>query len=161
MGISEMVKNNASKVRVLAVASEGGHWVQLLCLRPFINKYKSYFCSTNSDLAGAVDCVRYFSVNDVSRGNLLALPLTIVKALAILIYVRPQLIVSTGALPGVIFIVLGKLILRSKTVWVDSIANGSSISASGRLAKKFSDIWVSQWEDVAKENGADYFGAVI
>lgn len=156
-----MVKNNASKVKVLAVASEGGHWVQLLCLRPFINKYKSYFCSTNSDLVDAVDCVRYFSVNDVSRDNLLALPLTIVKALVILIYVRPQLIVSTGALPGVIFIVLGKLVLRSKTVWVDSIANGSSISASGRLAKKFSDIWVSQWEDLAKENEADYFGSVI
>ena len=95
---------------MLVVASEGGHWDTLLCLRPFINKYKSYFCSTNSDLSSSVECVRYFSVNDVSRDNLLVLPLTVLKSLAILIYVRPQLIVSTGALPGVVFIVLGKLV---------------------------------------------------
>jgi len=155
------VKFNVRKKKVIAVASDGGHWVQLLCLMPFLNKYETVFCSTNPSLSSAFDKKKYFTVTDVSRDSLFILPITVIKALLVLLYIRPQLIVSTGALPGVVFIVLGKVLFGSKTIWVDSIANGNTISVSGRLARKFSDIWVSQWEDLAKESGAEYLGQVI
>ena len=77
----------------------------------------------------------------------------------ILVY-RPDVVITTGSLPGVIALAIGKL-LRAKTIWVDSVANAEELSMSGGQARRFADLWVSQWEHVAKASGAVYLGSVL
>ena len=73
---------------------------------------------------------------------------------------RPDVVVSTGAAPGFLALRLGKL-LRARTIWVDSIANAEELSLSGRRIGPHADLWLTQWEPLARPEGPLYRGAVL
>ena len=73
---------------------------------------------------------------------------------------KPDVVISTGALPGVIAIAVGRA-MGSRTIWVDSVANAEEMSMSGNLARRFAHLWMTQWEHVAAANGAEYAGSVL
>jgi hypothetical protein len=51
----------------------------------------------------------------------------------------------TGSAPGVMGLALAKLLFRCKTMWIDTIANCEEMSDSGRRARDFADVWLTQW----------------
>ncbi|WP_299235919.1 hypothetical protein [uncultured Halomonas sp.] len=61
---------------------------------------------------------------------------------------QPDLVISTGAAPGLLVLFAGFL-LGKKTLWVDSIANCRRLSLSGRAAKLFATRVLTQWPDLA------------
>jgi hypothetical protein len=73
---------------------------------------------------------------------------------------RPDLVLTTGALPGLIAIYLGKR-FRARTMWIDSVANAEEMSLAGQNAGRHADEWLAQWPDVAAFAGARYEGSVI
>ena len=83
-----------------------------------------------------------------------------VKVLWVIIRLRPNIIISTGAAPGFFALVFGKL-FGAKTIWVDSIANVEQLSVSGQKVKRFADLWLTQWKHLAKPNGPYYKGGVL
>ncbi len=83
-----------------------------------------------------------------------------VALLALLLRIRPDVVISTGALPGVIAIVIARR-LGAQTVWVDSIANAEEPSMAGGKAKSHAVLWLSQWPDVAAREGGHYAGSVL
>jgi hypothetical protein len=75
---------------------------------------------------------------------------------------RPNIVVTTGAAPGVVAIFLAKTFFGSKTIWIDSIANSEKVSLSARLVAKRANLRLTQWEDLSDpETGLKFFGAVI
>lgn len=66
------------------------------------------------------------------------------KILGILIKERPETIISTGAAPGLLTIILGKLI-GIKSIWIDSVANVQTMSACGKLTRIFTNHVYTQW----------------
>jgi len=72
------------------------------------------------------------------------------EILLILLKIRPNIIISTGAAPGFFALKLGKL-LGAKTIWVDSIANAEELSLSGAKVKSSADLWLTQWEHLSGE----------
>jgi UDP-N-acetylglucosamine:LPS N-acetylglucosamine transferase len=150
-------KNKETKL--LAVASFGGHWVQLLRLKPLLNKYDTTYVSCFYNQAKDL---RYMKTIDVNAdSNKIKLFFALVCNLFILIKVRPQVIISTGALPGLIILIMGKKLFRAKTIWIDSIANGDELSKSGVMAQKFSDIYLTQWSHLEKPDGPSFLGSVL
>ncbi len=107
-----------------------------------------------------VEGERYIVIKDAAAESKLRLAMTFLQALVIVLRVRPHVVISTGAAPGFALIFWGHL-LGAQTVWIDSIANAEEMSRSGRLAKRFATLWLSQWEDVANQVGAEYMGKVI
>ena len=69
-------------------------------------------------------------------------------------------IVSTGAAPGLIALIVGRMTGR-RTIWIDSIANPERLSLCGRFAGRFADLWLTQWEHLAKPGGPTFSGAVL
>jgi len=63
---------------------------------------------------------------------------------------KPDAIITTGAAPGLMCLLAGK-ILGKKTIWIDSIANVQHLSASGRIAAKFATRVYTQWKDLATD----------
>lgn len=146
--------------RVLAIASGGGHWVQLMRLAPAFDGLDVTFVSRDPSSAADVPGRPYFTIGDASRHQRLAFALVICQALWLLIRVRPAVIVTTGAAPGLVALALGKTLFRAKTVWIDSIANVEKLSGSGMLAARFADLRLTQWPDLA-EGGVEHWGAVL
>jgi len=152
-------KENSTMKKVLAVASGGGHWVQLLRLRSAFEGNDIRFMTTNKEYKKDVEAPLYV-VSDANIWEKLKLVRMFIEVAFVMIKFRPDIVITTGAAPGFAAIMFGKL-LGSKTLWLDSIANAEEISNSGKKAKLFADSWLTQWVHLAKENGPKFKGKVI
>ena len=145
--------------RVLAVASAGGHFQQLMMLRPAFAHHEAHFLTTLPGLAERFG-EQAAIVPDCNRNERLAMARSLLAVRRAVRAVRPSVVISTGALPGVFALVWGRR-LGARTIWVDSVANAEEMSASGRLARRWSDLWLTQWEAVAEACGADHAGSIL
>lgn len=149
------------KIKVLALSSGGGHWVQLLRLRPSFTNCNVVFATSREGYSSSLGPGAEFRlIPDANRWNKLGL-LRVFFAICRLIWrVRPDVVISTGAAPGYFAIRIGKL-LGARTIWVDSIANSEELSLSGLKAGPNSSLWLTQWEHLAKPGGPHYRGNVL
>ncbi len=149
--------------RVMLVASGGGHWVELMRLTPAVEDCSLAFVTVQRDYeyqTRRFDGSRYYVVFDVTRWNKIRWIQTVVQLMVILVRERPDVILSTGALPGFFALRLGKL-FGARTVWVDSIANVEELSKSGQKIGPHATLWLTQWPHLAKEGGPECKGAVL
>lgn len=134
--------------------------MQLQRLRPAFDGFDVAYVSMFESYATLVPGSRYHVVPDASRFNLAGFLSVLRRALVIMARERPHAIVTTGSAPMLVFLLLGRL-MGSRTLWIDSIANSERMSSSGRLARKIAHKTVSQWPEVARAEGVDYWGAVL
>lgn len=153
-------RTNRTKT-VLAIASGGGHWVQLLRLRPAFAGCHVIFATTKSSYECDVDKDDEFRVvPDCNRWDKWKLIKGAFSILKLIVTEQPDVVISTGAAPGFLAIRIAKFIGK-KTIWVDSIANAEELSLSGQKAKSYCDVWITQWEHLAAVNGPNFYGNVI
>ncbi len=146
--------------RVLAIASGGGHWQQLMLLRPAFEGCDVLYLTTLPGLPEAFGAAPARIVPDCNRDRPLQAARSLAAIAAQVARHRPHVVISTGALPGVIALGLGRA-ARARTIWVDSVANAEEMSMSGKLARRVADLWMSQWPEVAAAVGAEHAGAVL
>lgn len=150
-----------SRPRVLAVASGGGHWIQLQRLRPAFEGCDIAFASVFPDYGEDVAGHRFHLLPDATRRDVWKLPLLAFRAAALLLRERPDVVITTGALPGLVTLTVARVLTGAKTMWVDSIANAERLSTSGRQARKVAHMTLSQWPEVAAREGVECWGAVL
>ncbi|BAV09125.1 Oligosaccharide biosynthesis protein Alg14 like [Filimonas lacunae] len=147
-------------MKLLVIASAGGHWVQLQRLLPAFEQYDISFMSTNGKLRDTIGERPFFLIRDANRWNKWKLIKSFVEVFYIVTKLRPDAIVTTGAAPGLMGIIAGRF-WGCKTVWVDSIANVEKLSMSGKIARRFADRVYTQWPHLAAENLIYYNGNVL
>lgn len=162
MNETEQAPSAAGGVRhkVLAISSRGGHWIQLLRLRPAFEGLEVVFVTTDPEYRSMVADAPFYVVQEATRHQKLRMLKMLLQLCWILLRERPTAIVTTGAAPGYFAIRVGKL-LRAKTLWIDSIANAEELSLSGQLALSHAHVLLTQWNHLAAPGGAEYQGAVI
>ena len=148
------------KPRVLAVSSGGGHWVQLLRMRPAFADREVAYVTVQAAYAEEVPEARLYVVPDATRWDRLAMVHMILKLLLIILRERPAVVISTGAAPGYFAIRMARL-LGARTVWLDSIANVEELSMAGRMVGPYADLWLTQWPELATDQGPRYIGSVL
>jgi len=148
------------KIKVVALSSGGGHWVQLLRLRPAFANCDVLFATVKEGYRTDVNGARFAIIPDANRWNKIGLIKTIVGIFRLLWRERPDVVISTGAAPGYFAIRLGNL-FGARTIWVDSVANVEELSMSGRKAGPHADLWLTQWAHLAQEKGPAYRGSVL
>ncbi len=148
------------KKRILAVASGGGHWEQLQLLRDAFDGCDVTYLTTIKGLGERAGLTNVSVVPDCNRNRPVHAAWAVVRITLEIVRLRPDVVISTGALPGLIAIAIGRM-LGARTVWIDSIANAEVFSMSGARAHKHADLWLSQWQSVASANGAEYAGSVL
>ncbi len=150
----------ARRGRILAIASGGGHWVELMRLRPAFEGLDVVYATVQADYRRDVGEAPFFTVPDATRWNKLGLLWLVLRIAVLLLRVRPRYVLTTGAAPGYFALRLGRL-LGARTCWLDSIANVDELSLSGRMAGKHADLWLTQWPHLAAEKGPHCHGAVL
>ena len=150
----------SSPVRILAVASGGGHWVQLLRLRPAFEGARVTYVTVRRSYASDVPGEDLRVVPDATRWNKIKLLAMAVRILWMVATIRPDVIISTGAAPGYFAIRFGRW-FGARTCWVDSIANAEELSLSGRKIRSHATKVLSQWPDVAAAEGVEHAGSVL
>ena len=147
-------------MKVLAVASAGGHWIQLLRLRPAFEGAEVVYVTTQEPVAHAINASRCHLVIDANFNRKVRLAFMSLQVLSVLLRERPDVVISTGAAPGFAAVVLGKM-LGARTIWVDSIANAEELSLAGQRVARWADHWLTQWPELAADDGPYYKGAVL
>lgn len=146
--------------RVLAVSSSGGHWAQLMLLRPALDGCDVTWACTQAGAGEPWGLAGVATIPDCNRNTPGALIRQAWLSWRLLRRSRAQAIVSTGALPGLVFIVLGRLTGR-RTVWVESMANSEELSQSGRWASRIAHACFVQWEALEAPGRTRFAGAVL
>ena len=137
------------KLKVFAVASIGGHWVQLLRIAKALEKeFDVVYMSTHEKCATMVEGRVYYSMNDFSRWDFYKMFPELLHYIYIICKEKPSIVITTGAAPGLVCLFAAK-ICGIRTVWIDSIANVEHISFSGRIASKFASRIYTQWPSLA------------
>jgi UDP-N-acetylglucosamine:LPS N-acetylglucosamine transferase len=153
-------QEGAKPSRILAVASSGGHWVQLRRIMPAFEESDVAYVTVLESYRSEVPDNRFYSVSDATRWSKLGLIVLALQLAWIIAKEKPSVIVSTGAAPGYFAIVLGRL-YGAKTIWIDSMANIENLSMSGARVGRYADLWLTQWPHLAKSEGPHYAGGVL
>ena len=146
--------------RVLAVASGGGHWIQLMRLRPAMEDHDMCFVCTSKSAQKSVPGARFHTVLDANRNTVFKMAWSMLQMFWIVLRFRPQVVITTGAAAGYWACRFGRM-FGARTLWIDSVANAEELSMSGRKAGKIVDEWLTQWEHLANETGPRFRGSVL
>lgn len=147
-------------VKVLAVASGGGHWDQLMMLRDAFNGHEMAYATTDLDQARARQIDGAHLLPDCNLRRPLESFWCLLCSVRLLLRLRPERVITTGAAPGLFCLLAGRL-MGSRTLWIDSVANAERLSLSGRMALKISHKCLTQWENLESDAGPFYAGSVL
>jgi UDP-N-acetylglucosamine:LPS N-acetylglucosamine transferase len=136
--------------KVLAVASVGGHWIQLLRLKPAFEGMDLSFMTTKESFNEMVPDYKFYTIKDANRNNKINLIITFFDIFIKISKIKPNIIITTGAAPGLMSIIAGRF-FGIKTIWVDSIANVEELSMSGKIATRIANRVYTQWEDLSND----------
>jgi hypothetical protein len=134
--------------------------VQLRRLSPAFEGFETIWATVDAEHRHELADAPFYLVPDATRWSGLRLVGCALRVLWLLIRVRPNVVVTTGAAPGFFAVVFGKL-LGVRTAWIDSIANADELSGSGARVGRFADLWLTQWPHLARPEGPRYEGAVL
>ena len=146
--------------KVLAVASIGGHWIQLLRISKGLEGTCDLaFASTHDKCAKMVERHTFNKLIEFSRWDWYKLFPAFFNDISIVRKEKPDVVITTGAAPGLI-VLFAAFLMGKKTIWVDSIANVNHLSLCGRVAKMFATRCYTQWEELGG-SGIEFSGNVI
>lgn len=130
-----------------------------MLLRPAFDGQDMVFATNNRELADREGLTRVHILPDANRDVPIQALRCMVASARLIWRVRPRMLVTTGALPGLFCLVFARL-LGARTVWIDSIANSDRPSLSGICAIPFATQWFTQWQHLATPRRR-YEGALL
>lgn len=142
--------------KVLFISSTGGHLTEMLELRELFKKYDYHIITekTKSNLnlrkefGKKIDFLIY-GTKDHKYSYPFKLLGNCFKSLYYYIKIRPKFIITTGAHTAGPMCCIGKL-FRSKIIFIESMANVSTKTVTGRIIYHFADLFIVQWESMLK-----------
>jgi UDP-N-acetylglucosamine:LPS N-acetylglucosamine transferase len=148
------------RAAIMAVASKGGHWEQLLILSEGFRSQDIIFVTTDESLLSQAQIKCGAVVSDCNRNQIFRSIKCVSQCMSLVLRTRPKIVISTGAAPGLLCLIMGRII-GAETIWVDSFANVERLSMSGKFAKHIASNWLTQWEHLSTPQGPSYVGQLL
>lgn len=147
-----------SALRVIGVSSPGSRWAELNAIvralgssEPILVQASSRFDAQTTQIA---------RVSDFSIFSIWKLPVCAWQLFWLMARHRPQMVISTGAAPGVLALAIGRL-WGARCVWVESLTSTENMSLSGSMAGWFAHLWLTQWPEIARPRGPHFKGSLL
>ena len=153
---SEDKKIKDKNKRVVFISSTGGHFNELMQLEPIFKKYDYHIIvekdKTNKNMKNKYG-KRLSYLPYGTRAKLLPylfiFTWIIIKTIYFYIKYRPHVIVTTGTHTAVPMCYLGHL-FGSKVIFIETFANRTKKSLSGKMVYPIADLFIVQWEEMKK-----------
>ncbi len=149
--------------KICLAGSSGGHFEQLLMLKPLLEKYEGFILTEKTAYQTRVPGVKMYYVAQVNReerscwfrliGNAFS-------SLRIYLRERPDVIICTGVLAMIPMCLLVK-IFGGKLIYIESFAKLTSATLTGKFLYRFADRFYVQWESMLEcYPKAKYLGGI-
>ena len=136
--------------KICFIASSGGHFEQLMMLKPLMHKYESFVITEKTNYSVKEGDVEVFYLKQVNRHEktcILKMISNGFKSFLIFVKKRPDIVISTGALVTIPMCLLAKL-FRKKLIFIESFAKVNSPTLTGKLLYKYADQFYVQWKEM-------------
>lgn len=164
---------------VMFAGSQGGHYKELMGLRPLFTKYHSVLVTDNQNAASQKDVIDDFydvayshaytdsreknagSANLTNRWkNTAAYFKMFLECFKIYKKYKPAIVISTGSYIAVPLFICAK-VYGAKTIYIETNALVYGKTMTGKLVERFSDKIYVQWPEMLKVYPkAEYYGVI-
>lgn len=134
--------------KVCFAASSGGHYEQLLMLKPLMEEYDSFILTEKTKYSTEVKNVKSYYLLQVNRKEklfILKMTWNALKSVFFFIKEKPDVVITTGVLSTIPMCLIAK-IFRKKLIYIESFAKINSPTETGKFLYKFADRFYVQWE---------------
>lgn len=138
--------------KICFAASSGGHYEQLMMLKPLMEKYDSFVLTEKIHYRSAAKGVRTYYLKQVNRREgtfLLRMLENIFQSFVIFIKEKPDVVICTGVLAVIPICIIAK-IFGKKLIYIESFAKVTTATQTGKLLYRFADQFYVQWEPMLK-----------
>lgn len=146
------------------VASSGGHWEELMCLRPIADEHDTFFVTEAGGQARDSSLKNIYLLPQINRRQkdfLWRFLKLLMASGKIMFREKPDFVITTGALISFPFCVYAKL-MGAKVIYIETFARVNDRSLTGRLVYPIADLFLVQWESLLEfYPKAKYVGGVF
>ena len=140
------------KKKICFAASSGGHFEQLMMLRPLMEKYDSFVVTekTSYGISNNSNNIKTYYLKQVNRKEkkfIIYMILNFFKSIRIFIKEKPDYMITTGVLAIIPMALIVKL-FRKKLIYIESFAKISSPTITGKFLYKYADRFYVQWKSM-------------
>lgn len=146
------------------VASSGGHWEELMCLKPIAAEHDTFFVTEEGGQARDSSLENVYILPQINRRQkdfLLRFLKLMISAGKIMLREKPDVLISTGALVSFPFCLYAKC-MKTKVIYIETFARVHDRSLTGRLVYPMADLFLVQWESLLElYPKAKYVGGIF
>lgn len=155
------------KKKVMFISSKGGHFVELMKLKPLFNDYdytivtegKANREKLKKEYGKKINFLIYGTKSHI-WSYIFIFPINIIKSLILFIKIKPKYIITTGTHTAVPMCYIGK-IFGSKIIYIETFANIHRKTKAGKLVYPIADLFLVQWEQMLELYPKAIYGGPI
>lgn len=135
------------KKKICFAASSGGHFEQIMMLKPLMEKYDSFLITEKTTYKTEVKGIKMYYMHQVNRREkwfLLEMIGNLFRSLIVFIKERPDVVITTGVLAMIPICLFAKL-FGKKLIYIESFAKVTTPTETGKLMYKYADQFYVQW----------------
>ncbi len=135
-----------NKTNIILISSSGGHFEQLSRLKILSQNYNITIIVEKTEYKADAD----YYLRQIDKKQIFFIfnfIFNLLKSFYLFIKIKPQFLISTGAMTCIPMFIIGK-IFRRKLIFIESFARVKSPSKTGRFIYKFADLFIIQWEEL-------------
>lgn len=141
-----------TKKKICFAASSGGHYEQLMMLKPLMDKYDSFILTEKTLYDSAEKNEKTYYLKQVNRREFLFIIRMLENlflSLGIFAKEKPDIVICTGVLAMIPMCIIAKL-CGKKLIYIESFAKVTSATETGKLMYYVADQFYVQWEPMLK-----------
>lgn len=162
------LKEAKPKKKILFMANSGGHLTELLKLEKLIINNNSLLVTEKVDSTlNLKDKYNVYYFNYGTRSHMFSFIFKFLgncfKSVYVLFKFKPKFLITTGTHIAGPMCILAHL-TKTKVIYIETMANINTKSATGKLAYPFTDLFIVQWEDMLKvypKEKTVYYGRIV
>ncbi len=148
------------KVKLFLAASDGGHLTEGLALFKDFPEIDLYVFSEYGPRLSVLSC-KHYGYHHINH-SFLTLIAAFFKVFWLILWIRPDWVVTTGAECGTAAVIAAKLLFR-KTIFVETASRFRTKTMSAKICYPLVDHFYVQWEEALSIYGkkAEYIGGIL
>ncbi len=142
------MRKEKKRIKICFAASAGGHYEQLMMLRPLRERYDSFTLTEKTKYKADIESEKTYYLIQVNRKEwdcLLKMIVNAIRSIVFFLHERPDIVICTGVLAMIPMCLLVKL-TGGKLVYIESFAKVTSPTETGKFLYKYADQFYVQWE---------------
>lgn len=144
------MKEKQKDLKICFAASSGGHYEQLMMLKPLMGKYRSFILTERTDYQMREPEIKTYYVDQVNRREkafMLKMLRNVFRSLRLFLREKPDIVITTGVMAVIPICLIAKM-AGKKLIYIESFAKVTSPTETGKLLYRFADQFYVQWESM-------------